>query len=240
MKHITALTLPLALAISQPVFSASLLTGGHIDGPAFGYISEADATNDPLLTQGFEPHFHNEGGPDGAIIDGVRQETESEFEPGDLTVVVGLTSTTTLGGTSYYWLPETETAAATNNVPFLGIGLEELAAADWSGGIVTITLLNHFGPGEFRLWQDDGFGGAIDFIDTDGGAMSFNIAAGTHTHYNWGFTEIGTHGLEFQISGIHVVDGAQSGAATYTFAVPEPSTTLLGALGALALLRRRR
>ena len=66
MKHITALTLPLALAISQPVFAASQLTGGHIDGPAFGYDT----------ADGFEPHFHNEGGPDGAIIDGVRQETE--------------------------------------------------------------------------------------------------------------------------------------------------------------------
>jgi len=240
MKHIPALILPLALALSQPVFASSLLTGGHIDGPAFGYISVADALNDPLLTQGFEPHFHNEGGTAGAIIDGVRQETASEFEPGDLTVVVGLTSTTTLGATSYYWLPEAETAAATNNVPFLGIGLEELNLADWSGGIVTLTLLNHVGPGQFRLWQDNGFGGANDFIHTDGGAMSFNIAPGTHTHYNWGFTEIGTHELEFQISGTHVVDGAQSGAATYTFAVPEPSTTLLGALGALALLRRRR
>jgi surface-anchored protein len=230
MKHITALTLPLALAISQPVFAASQLTGGHIDGPAFGYDT----------ADGFEPHFHNEGGPDGAIIDGVRQETESEFEPADLIVVVGLTSTTTLGATSYYWLPETETAAATNNVPFLGIGLEELNLADWSDGIVTLTLLNHVGPGKFRLWQDDGFGGAIDFIHTDGGAMSFNIAAGTHTHYNWGFTELGIHELEFQISGTHVVDQFQSGAATYTFAVPEPSTALLGALGAVALLRRRR
>ena len=155
-------------------------------------------------------------------------------------VVVGLTSTTTLGATSYYWLPETETAAATNNVPFLGIGLEELNLADWSDGIVTLTLLNHVGPGKFRLWQDDGFGGAIDFIHTDGGAMSFNIAAGTHTHYNWGFTELGIHELEFQISGTHVVYQFQSGAATYTFAVPEPSTALLGALGAVALLRRRR
>lgn len=240
MKHIKTFSLPLALALSQPIFAASLLTGGHIDGPAFGYISNADVVIDPLLTQGFEPHFHNEGGPDGAIINGIRQETPSEFEPTELIVVVGLTSTTALGATSYYWLPETETAAATNNVPFLGIGLEELTATDWAGGIVTLTLLNHVGPGEFRLWQDDGFGGAIDFIHTDGGAMNFTIAAETHTHYNWGFTELGTHDLEFQISGTHLVDGPQIGSATYTFAVPEPSTALLGALGTLALLRRRR
>jgi hypothetical protein len=80
MKHITALTLPLALAISQPVFAASLLTGGHIDGPAFGYISDADVISDPLLTQGFEPHFHNEGGPDGAIS-GLRGSPQLLLDP---------------------------------------------------------------------------------------------------------------------------------------------------------------
>lgn len=229
MKHITALTLPLALAISQPVFAASQLTGGHIDGPAFGYDT----------ADGFEPHFHNEGGPDGAIIDGVRQETESEFEPADLIVVVGLTSTTTLEGTSYYWLPENETTAAANNVPFLGIGLEELAVDDWNG-LMTITLLSINGPGAFRLWQTDSFDNVIDFIDTENSITSFTVAPFTHTHYNWGFTALGTYELEFQISGDHVVDGLVIGSGTFTYAVPEPSTALLSALGVLALLRRRR
>lgn len=240
MKHITAFTIPLALAFSQPVIAASLLNGGHIDGPAFGYVSNADVITDPLLTQGFEPHFHNEGGPDGAIIDGVRITADTEFEPDELIVVVGSLSTTTLGLKSYYWLPETESVAAANSVPFLGIGLEELNLADWTGGTVTLTLLSISGPGDFRLWQDDGFGGANNFINTDGGAMSFASVPGSHTHYNWGFTELGLYELEFQISGTHADDGFQSAAATYTFAVPEPSTALLGAIGALALFRRRR
>lgn len=239
MKNITALTIPFALALSQPLTAASFITGGHVDLPAFGYVSEADVIADPSLTQGFEPHIHNEGGANGAIIGGVRETAESEYEPDELVVFVNPSSTVTLGTTTYYWLPETETAAADNGVPFIGIGLEELSVADWNG-LLTLTLVTFSGPGDFRLWQDDGFGGEIDFLDTDAGTLSFTLAPATHTHFNWGFTELGMYELELGISGTHVDDGAQSASATYTFAIPEPSAALLGTLGALALLRRRR
>lgn len=218
------------LAMSLPLQAASLISGGHLDGPAFGYDS----------LDGFEPHFHNEGGADGAILDGVRITDETEYEPDELIIFVRPTSTTTLGLTTYYWLPETEGAAFANNVPFIGIGLEELNPLDWVGGTLTLTLLNFSGPGDFRLWQDDGFGGAVDFVDTDGGALSFDLAADSHTHYNWGFTELGTYQLEWGISGEHVTDGLQSGSGTFTYAVPEPSTAIFGAFGLLACLRRRR
>lgn len=230
MKHITALIVPLTLGLSQPLIAASLITGGHIDGPAFGYATVG----------GFEPHFHNEGGPDGVMINGVREENATEYEADELVVFVNPTSTTSLGGTSYYWLPETETAAAANNVPFVGLGLEELTLSEWVGGTVSLTLLSITGPGQFRLWQDDGFGGAIDYIDTDNSLLAFNLAPGSHTHYNWGFTELGVYDLEFQISGTHVSDGPQSGAATFTYAVPEPSSALLVLGGALFGFRRRR
>ena len=78
-----------------------------MDAPAFAYVSG----------EGFEPHLHNEGGPDGAIIDGVRQTGNSEYAPTEITLVVPQLSTTTLNAQSYYWLPEDETAAATNAAP---------------------------------------------------------------------------------------------------------------------------
>ncbi len=231
--------LTFGIAIPFTAQAASLLTGGHIDGPAFGYVSNADFALDPLLTQGFEPHFHNEGGADGAVVDGVVQVDESEFEPGDLIVVVPELSVTTVNSTSYFWLPETEQAAADNGAPFLGIGLEELTASDWVGSTVSLKLLSITGPGDFLLWQDGGLGGANVFFDGAGDTMT--LTAGSHTHFNWGFTETGTYGLEFEISGNHVADGLQSASALYSFqVVPEPSTAMLGALGALALLRRRR
>lgn len=227
-----------ALSVSLP--AASLLTDGHMDGPAFGYVSEADVTANPSLTQGFEPHFHNEGGADGAVIDGSAVTTESEYDPSDLVIVVPQTSTITVASTNYYWLPETEQDAANQGAPFLGLGLEELVGTDWVGGL-TISLNSINGPGYFRLWQDDGFGGANIFLDsTNPSKSSFELLAGSHTHYNWGFTALGTYQLEFGISGTHVDDGSQSGSGTYTFLVPEPSTALLGALASIGLLRRRR
>jgi surface-anchored protein len=174
------------------------------------------------------------------VVDGVTQTTASEYEPGDLIVVVPQSSTITVSSTNYYWLPETETAAANNGTPFLGIGLEELDPLDWVGGTVTLTLLSISGPGDLLLWQDNGLGGANLFLDSANSMMGFNLNAGAHTHFNWGFTELGLYDLEFQISGEHVADGLQSGSATYTFMVPEPTTALLGAIGALGLLRRRR
>jgi surface-anchored protein len=236
LKH----TLLPLLFSSVPVHAASLVTGGHIDFPAFGYVSNADVIADPTLTQGFEPHIHNEGGADGAIIDGVRVEDDTEFEPDELIVVGRKSSTIAVGSTTYYWLPETEAQAAAQGVPFVGIGLEELAVSDWVGGTVTLSLASFSGPGEFLLWQDDGFGGEIIFLDTANNITSFTLTAGSHTHYNWGFTNEGVFDLEFGISGTHVDDGFQSGSATYTIAIPEPSAALLGALGALGLLRRRR
>jgi hypothetical protein len=227
-----------ALPITTP--AASLLTGGHIDGPAFGYVSNADFTADPTLTQGFEPHHHNEGGADGAIIDGVRVTTDTEYEHDELIVMIPQTSTITVSGTTYYWLPETESAAADNGTPFLGIGLEELTLADWVGGTITLSLLSFSGPGDFLLWQDDGLGGVNVFLDTANNIDSFTLAPGSHTHFNWGFTENAFFELEFGISGTHVDDSAQSASASYFVMVPEPSSALLGAVGGLALLRRRR
>ncbi len=221
--------IPLLLS-SLPLHAASLITGGHIDFPAFGYASG----------EGFEPHIHNEGGAEGAIIDGVRIESESEYEPDELILVGKLTSTTTVGATAYYWLPETEQDAALQGVPFVGIGLEELTVGDWLDGLVTISLLTFSGPGDFLLWQEDGIGGQNIFMDTANNVTSFTLAAGSHTHYNWGFTDQGVFDLEFGISGTHLVDGFQSGSATYMIVIPEPSAALLGALGAVALLRRRR
>lgn len=222
-----SLIIPL-FAIPTASHAASFLTGGHMDGPAFGYLSGS----------GFEPHFHNEGGADGAIIDGIRQTTESEYEPEDLVIVVPQSSTITVASTAYYWLPETEADAASNGTPFLGIGLEELDPGDWAGGTVTITLSQISGPGGFLLWQDDGFGGANVFADSVGD--SFVLAAGSHTHFNWGFDAEGIYQLEFTISGDHLTDGLQSSAGVYAFQVPETSSVMMALAGLGVCLVRRR
>lgn len=228
----------LVLGLAHPLSAATLYTGGHLDGPAFGYVSAADYALDNSLTQGFEPHLHNHGGADGAIMDSVRVTAESEYQPGDVTIVVPELSTTTLNSQIYYWLPQDETDAANNGVPFLGIGIEELTPSDWTGGTLIVSLASMTGPGNITIWQD-GFPTPNIFFDSAGDSIT--IPAGSHTHFNWGFTAAGAYELEFTISGNHVVDGGQSASGTYGFQViPEPSSVALGALGALALLRRRR
>jgi surface-anchored protein len=227
----------LALA-SMPV-NAATLTSGHVDAIGIGYDD---------LAKEFDPHSHVDGG----IVDGILQP-DAEFAPGDLTIQTSTTSLrpadaawTPIGvgsGQNFWILPETDIPGQ----PFAGIGAEELLPADWSTPI-TITLTGMAGPagGEFSLWQTDGLGAPTFFMSTLGGisaadAYQMNLNVSDHEHFGWGFTTVGTYELTFQIAGTHVRDGAKSATATYNFSViPEPSSTLLGAFGALALLRRRR
>lgn len=224
-KHTLTLLAPLVLFSSS--HAASVLTGGHADAPGFGYDG------------GFEPHIHVGA---GSIIDGVAISSDAEFEPDELIVAIPETSTVTVGSTTYYWLPEGHDDAEDAGAAHIGIGLEELDSADWVGSTVTISLLSFSGPGDFLLWQDDGFGGQIIFLDTANNITSFDrsLLSQSHSHFNWGFTEKGLFEIEFGISGTHVDDGFQSASGTYLFMVPEPSAALLGAFGALGLLRRRR
>lgn len=219
----------LLAALPATAATTYYVTGGHIDAPAFGYDS----------TDGFEPHIHNEGGPDGAIVNGMPVELNTEYEPGDVTIVVPQASTTTYNLVDYFFLPETSTAG----VPYVGIGLEELNDLDWEGN-VTVTLTKVVMPdgASFAMWTGGDASGLFVLSSGDLG-LGLSLEPGSHTHYNWGFTTEGIYALDFTISGTHVDSaiGFQTATGTFNFEViPEPSSALLGALGALALLRRRR
>ena len=219
-------SLILLSALALPAEAASVITSGHIDAPGFGYVDGE-----------FEPHLHASA---GAVIDGVTISSDAEFEPDELIIAVPASSTITVGSTTYYWLPEDHQNAEDAGAPFVGFGLEELTDTDWSGGTVTITLLNFNGPGDFLLWQDDGLGGLNFFVDTANNQTSFTLTAGSHSHFNWGFTDNATYSLEFQISGNHVTDGVKSASAGFTYMVPEPSSVLLGLAGMALMFRRNR
>jgi surface-anchored protein len=236
----TSLAALMGVALSSAYASAATLTSGHVDFIGIGYVGGE-----------LEPHSHAHA---GAVVDGSPLGADTEFEVGELTVQTYLTTTRLAGsawdpvgvgsGQSFWTLTETETAGH----PFVGIGAEELNPADWDGPI-TITLTGATGSGilaggKFSLWQgsltpnffmstNDGISGADVF--------SMDLNEGDHAHFGWGFTEQGIYDLTFEIAGTHVGDGVKSATATYSFSViPEPSSALLGAFGALALLRRRR
>lgn len=221
---------------------AATITDGHVDIIGIGYEGGE-----------LEPHTHVEFG----TIDGVTFPDNGvgyEYEPGELTFLVpGSTLSNRLPGSqwdpvgidageSYYFLSQSSTQADTLGSIFAGIGTEELAPADWSTPI-SVTLTGKTGPGEFALAQII-LGTPTFHMSTSDGISSADVwaqNADEHEHFNWYFTEVGDYSLTFEFAGTHETDGLRTASATYNFSVvPEPSTALLGALGALGLLRRRR
>jgi surface-anchored protein len=150
-----------------------------------------------------------------------------------------------VAGQAIWLLPASGSSADALGAPFLGWATEELNPADWVGNLTfTLTSVNSpSGNGHFAVWQTDGFGGVSNLAmsTADSGADVLSQAAGLHDHYNVAFTEAGLWEIGITVSGTHVTDGLVTDSGTFRFnVVPEPSTALLGALGLLALLRRRR
>lgn len=220
--NLKLLPLTIAIAASTGTTKAvTFLTAGPYDAPAFEYTSGT----------GFEAEIHDET---NAVA----------LDPADHTFQISNLSTTTFQTKNYYWIPSDETDAANNGVPFVGIGLEELDAADWMNSEIVINFsgLNYSGPGtgNFILWTGSPTD-TVHFDSSDGAGDALTSLAGSHVHYNWGFSDIGTYEITFEVSGSHVTDGSQNGSQTYTFqVVPEPSSAFLAGLGALVLLRRKR
>jgi surface-anchored protein len=162
-------------------------------------------------------------------------------------------------GAPIYVLPQGQNA----NLPFLGFAAEEVPANTFdstfnsdsrvnaTGRWIGFTVTSVSGPGEFSIWQTDGFGNPRVWVSTfEGGLTAADtvfIQQGGHAHFNWGFTAPGTYEVTLVASGF--IGGVQhfSDPATFTFStsnpIPEPAAFAalagLAALG-LAATRRRR
>lgn len=211
-----------------------------------------------------ELHYHFHGGAtfeDGTVVG----PAGDEYEPGDVYTRVADppfnrpdgSQWDILGaaaGSPIWFLPQSQDV----NKPYVGIASEELGD-EWSN--ITWALTDFTGPtgGNFSLFQLDPFGN-IDpkTWDTQDGSFAndqFELPAGGHDHFNFGFTQPGVYTVTITASGTHRDDGFQSDTADFTFlvgsntappnaAVPEPSTVLLCALAAVGgfpwWLRQRR
>jgi surface-anchored protein len=196
------------------------------------------------------------GYDNGSLDLHVHQEEpfEAEYEPGEVTFVVGdAAKTLSPGGLfapalgsagSPIWVLPT---SPNPDLPFIGFGTEELSPADWLGNI-TLTLAGFSGPGNMAIWNIGSFGDANIVVDSTRGTGPLNsmlLLPGTHTHYNIGFTQPGRYEVSFDAVGTHTpTQLAAMGSGTYRFeVVPEPSTYALMGLGAAVVLwsvRRRR
>jgi len=199
----------------------------------------------------FDPHWHLGS---GATVDGSPLAVEEEFAPGDINARASATRTSPIGlsgaigvadGTAIYAM-----GSATYQ-PNLGFAVEELAPGDWSGNI-TITLTSWTVPtgAGFSLYTTNLSGttvvdilfSTVDEVSTYA-SNSFTMVPGSHSHFQWGFTDVGTYTFDFTWSGDNVNDGTISTPGSFSVQViPEPSTVAmlgLGLLGAIALFRRR-
>ncbi len=121
-----------------------------------------------------------------------------------------------------------------------------IAANQFDSMRLTLDWANSTTPGgaEFAMFRWDAFGDPADVIyDTANSDFSYDWENWGHTHWHFGFSEVGDYSLVFNIEGIGGTYGATAGTSqvTLNFVVPEPSTALLGmvALGALGFRRRR-
>lgn len=95
---------------------------------------------------------------------------------------------------------------------------------------------------EFSMFAFDPFGDPIVKYETAAGKLSETWDVWGHTHWHWGFSELGEYTLAFDVQGI-LPDASLSslGATALKFeVVPEPTTWMLLALGAMGLMAFRR
>lgn len=164
--------------------------------------------------------------------------TPSEFaaDEGLLPVVAAAKTTRPAGsqfdfigvsaGSPIWLLPKNQDPA----VLFLSIGTEELTPADFSSSFLwSLVAVTGSGggpaPGSFSVWNVDNFGTVVPLMSTASGASTpnaFSVTAGTHTHFNYGFTAPGLYNIEFTASATlspALGGGPVNGTATYSFGV---------------------
>ncbi|MFM8735196.1 MAG: choice-of-anchor M domain-containing protein [Pirellulales bacterium] len=149
-----------------------------------------------------------------------------EIRPADSALdFIGVTS-----GSSFWLLPKNQNP----DVLFLSIGTEELNPADFASSLTwsLVTVTGSGGgaaPGYFSVWNSNSgspwFSGVVPLMSTAPGAStpgSLTVAAGAHSHFNYGFTEPGLYNITFAASGTlspALGGGLVSGLATYSFGV---------------------
>lgn len=128
-----------------------------------------------------------------------------EIRPADSALdFIGVTS-----GSSFWLLPKNQNP----DVLFLSIGTEELNPADFASSLTwsLVTVTGSGGgaaPGYFSVWNSNSgspwFSGVVPLMSTAPGAStpgSLTVAAGAHSHFNYGFTEPGLYNITFAASG---------------------------------------
>ncbi len=158
------------------------------------------------------------------------EESETEYEPSEAAIRVDAAARVVrpadvafnfLGapvGQVIYILPEVENP----ELPFLGLGAEEVASGVFQSDRIELKLKSVNGPGQFSLWRSGLNGPELGMATSDGLDTSDTVilTAGGHSHYNWAFTMPGSYRVTFEASAVLPSgETTTSGDVTYTFIV---------------------
>lgn len=201
-----------------------------------------------------ELHLHIH---EGSTVDGTALTADEEYAPADAIILVpnstlfsrpagsGWDPIGTHAGDDVWALPQSHDTAEAQGSPFLGIGAEEVDSGAFVNNEITLTLTGVSGPGVFSLYTVS-LGNPIfeissfDGISTDD---SIRLFAGSHNHFNFGFSQAGIYQVAFEVSAYTDTQTPElvTDSGTFTFnVIPEPATISLLALGGIGLLRRRK
>lgn len=162
------------------------------------------------------------------------EDLEMEYAPDGVWLTVGPAAVATvpaqaafafLGdpGGAVWTLPTVEDP----KLLFLGLGTEELAKGVFQGDTVRLTLKSLVGPGHFALYHLDPLGNPVVSMSTRDGIDANDVrelAAGSHAHASWAFSNPGEYRLGLQASGVLAATGevTTSPVVEYLFRV-EPA-----------------
>lgn len=130
------------------------------------------------------------------------------------------------GGDALWILPQSQDP----NLLFLGTDAGAIPQGVFSDSL-TLELKSVHGPGHFYLWQAGEVGNLNIRMNSSNGITEedrITPVAGSHEHFNWGFSTSGVYRLTFQLSGMRIGESTNilSPATTLTFHVlPLPDRT---------------
>ena len=228
------LGLLLALSCYDVARATTTISSGHTDIFEAEYITEDEDTGVALTTPQLHLGVHTDSG---------------HYEPGDVLLEVGSAAygstaafspaiTSLLGANAWILPADTEEA---HDLGLLEAGVARTGFPDALPVTFTMVAAGTANPGNFALFNSSS---AIRLSATGSEVETSSFSyAGSHVHYNWGFSAPGIYTFDMKAS---YTDSSfvalESATETYTFnVIPEPSSStmlLIGLVGWVATRKR--